>query len=179
MKNKKFVFLVVLAFMVSGVFISATVISNGNQAVTDAKGSKMIRKSGFSLGKIISMTAGTSTWTKVNQVTVSARGPGYVYVVAHGDCNLAVGPNSVTVGIADQPDINCIWHYTMGTNFGYADRWHTYSCSWVFNVPDKGDYTYYLNACSYYGDGSSTIFVANGVLSATWIDYRNVTYYDF
>jgi hypothetical protein len=181
MKNKKFVFLVVLAFMVSGVFISATFTSNGDQAVTAAKDSKMIRRSGFSLGKMIDMTAGISTWTKVNQVTVKARGRGYVYVVAHGDCNLAVGPNSVTVGIADQPNVNCIWHYTMGTNVpnDNADRWHAYSCSWVFEVPAKGEYTYYLNACSLYGDGTSEIFVANGVLSATWIDHKYVTYYDF
>jgi hypothetical protein len=114
-------------------------------------------------------------------VTVKARGPGYVYVVAHGDCNLAVGSNSVSVGIADQPGVNCIWHYTMGTNvpMDNADRWHAYSCSWVFEVPGKGEYSYYLNACSFYGDGTSTIYVANGVLSATWIHQRNVTYYDF
>lgn len=178
MRNKKYFFLVMLVLVVSSWFIGTTFTSNNDQVVTPQGIQKRLTRTGFSLGKIIQMTAGLETWTTVNQVSVWAKGPGYVYVVANGDCNLSVGPNSLTVGVADQPNTNCIWHSSMGTNFKYADMWHTYNCNWVFYVPAKGEYTYYLNACSYYGDGTSTIYVSSGVLSATWIDQRNVTYYD-
>ncbi len=178
MKNKKISILVSCAFIAGIVFIGTAFDANEDQGLTPASVLKRIRRSGFTCFNIVYVTGGDTTWVEVARVNVRAKNPGYVYVQASG---MIVIPdaNHVRLSLDDTSATRGPWVFNMGDDAtGRADEWETYGIGMVFYVPAKGTYTFCLNADSWNGDGS-LISIQNGILSATWIDHRNVTYTDF
>jgi hypothetical protein len=177
MFTKKTGFYVVFILIVSVFFLSPALTQNNDQELTLIKLQQKLRRTGFDLMEFGSPAGGSGIWETVATVQVNAKNQGYVHVLAQG---MVIIPdaNTVTLSLNDSPASRGPWVYSLGdSTAGRVDNYNSYACSMVFEVPSEGVYTFYLNATSYAGDGS-LISVENGVLSATWIDYRQVTYLD-
>lgn len=115
--------------------------------------------------------SGSRTWFECGSVSFNAPSAGSVIVTASGMAwfnNRCVAP-TLTLTLATTSAVNGPWIFTLSPG---KQPYQTYSVRMVFSV-DAGENTFYLNAQSNNGNGSS-IGVQTGSLTAEWYPASDV-----
>jgi len=115
--------------------------------------------------------SGSQTWFSCGSVTFNAPSAGAVIVTASGMAwfkNLYVPP-TLTLTLATTSAVTGPWIFTLSPG---KQPYQTYTVRMVFSV-DAGENTFYLNAQSNNGNGS-TIGVQTGSLTAEWYPASDV-----
>ena len=115
--------------------------------------------------------SGSQTWFSCGSVTFNAPSAGSIIVTASGMAwfkNLNVPP-TLTLTLATTSAVTGPWIFTLSPG---KQPYQTYTVRMVFSV-DAGENTFYLNAQSNNGNGS-TIGVQTGSLTAEWYPASDV-----
>ena len=111
------------------------------------------------------VTGGSGTWVEAAQVTIQVANPGKVVVTASGMI-VGLDGNDVTLSLNTISAARGPWVYSTSGRLS-GDPYDTYGITRVFDAPTAGSYTFYINATSYAGDGTS-ISIENGALVAAY-----------